>query len=116
MSRIRIIGTEKEEKLSFEYVHQQQEECQVLSQIKTCLKSKRVSLKTTDSSIKSFEKELSRCFIGNDGVLRRKGIDGNFQIIITQKLTTKVNRALLQPITTQRPGELVTMDIVEYPH
>ena len=148
-------------------MHQQQEECQVLSQIKTCLKSKRVSLKTTDSSIKSFEKELSRCFIGNDGVLRRKGIDGNFQIIITQKLTTKVlqmmhddqgifgysktlqraqkryfwsqmssqidewckkckvcqrrrnpvpaNRAPLQPITTQRPGELVTMDIVEYP-
>ena len=25
------------------------------------------------------------------------------------------NRARLQPITTKRPGELVTMDIVEYP-
>ena len=167
LSRIRIIGTEKEEKWSLEYVHQQQDECQVLSQIKTCLKSKRASLKTTDSSIKPFEKELSRCFIGNDGVLRRKSIDGNLQIIIPQKLTTKVlqmmhddqghfgysktlqrtqkryfwprmssqidewckkckvcqqrrnpvpaNRAPLQPITTQRPGELVTMDIVEYP-
>ena len=101
------------------------------------------------------------------GVLQRKSIDGNLQIIIPQKLTTKVlqmmhddqghfgysktlqraqkryfwprmspqidewckkckvcqqrrnpvpaNRAPLQPITTQRPGELVTMDIVEYP-
>ena len=107
------------------------------------------------------------CFIGNDGVLRRKNMNGNVQIIIPQKLTTKVlqmmhddqghfgysktlqqakkryfwprlssqidewckhcrvcqqrrnpvpaNRAPLQPITTQRPGELVTMDIVEYP-
>ena len=153
--------TEKEEKWSFEYVHQQQDECQVLSHIKTCLKSKRASLKTTDRSFKPFEKELSRCFIGNDGVLRRKSIDGNLQIIIPQKLTIKVlqmmhddqghfgysktlqraqkryfwprmsfqidewckkckvcqqrrnpvpaNRAPLQPITTHRPGELVTM-------
>ena len=90
LSRIRIIGTEKEEKWSLEYVHQQQDECQVLSQIKTCLKSKRASLKTTDNSIKPFEKELSRCFIGNDRVLRRKSIDGNLQIIIPQKLITIV--------------------------
>ena len=90
LSRIRVIGTEKKEKWSLEYVHQQQDECQVLSQIKTCLKSKRASLKTTDSSIKPFERELSRCFIGNDGVLRRKSIDGNLQIIIRQTLITKV--------------------------
>ena len=65
-SLIGIIGTEK---WSVEYVRQQQDECQVISQTKGCLKLKLSSVKTTDSKVKPFEKELSRCFIRNDGVL-----------------------------------------------
>ena len=63
LSRIRIIRIEKEGKWSLEYVRQQQDECQVLSQVKTCLKLKLSSLKTTDSKVKPFERELFRCFI-----------------------------------------------------
>jgi hypothetical protein len=167
LSRVRTVGTEKGEKWSLDYIRQQQEECPTLTQIKSCLESKISSLNTTNWELKAFAKELPRCFIGNDGVLRRTNRDGNAQIIIPQKLTSKVlqmmhddqghfghsktlqriqdryfwvhmsshieewckkcsvcqqrrnpvpaNRAPLQSITTRRPGELVTMDIVEYP-
>ena len=60
LSRIRIIGTEKEEKWSLEYVRQLQDECHVLSQVKACFKSKVRSLTTTDSRVKAFERELPR--------------------------------------------------------
>ena len=131
------------------------------------MESKISSLNITNWELKAFAKELPRCFIGHDGVLRRTNRDGNAQIIIPQKLTSKVsqmmhddqghfghsktlqriqdryfwvhmsshveewykkcsvcqqrrnpvpaNRAPLQSITTRRPEELVTMDIVEYP-
>jgi hypothetical protein len=166
LSRIRFVEIESEEDWSLEYVRQQQEACPTLSQIKYCLESK-TTLKTSNKELAALAKELPFCFIGNDGVLRRKSKDGKVQIIVLQKLTCRVlkmmhdyqghfgysktlkrsqeryfwpkmssqidewckkcrvcqqrrnpvpaNRAPLHPITTRRPGELVTMDIVEYP-
>ena len=89
LSRIRFVEIESEEDWSLEYVCQQQEECPTLSQIKYCLESK-TTLKTSDKELAALAKELPFCFIGNDGVLRRKSKDGKVQIIVPQKLTSRV--------------------------
>ena len=46
-----------------------------------------VTKNNADSEVKAFEKELPRCFIGNDGVLRRKNLDGIVQIYYGFKAT-----------------------------
>ena len=160
LSWIRFVEIESEKDWSLEYVRQQQEEYPTLSQIKYCLESK-TTLKTSDKELAALAKELPFCFIGNYGVLRRKSKDGKVQIVVPQKLTSRVlkmmhddqghfgysktlkrsqeryfwpkmssqidkrckkcrvcqqrrnpvpaNRAPLQPITTRRSGELVTI-------
>ena len=106
--------------------------------------------RTSDKELAALAKESPFCFIGNDGVLRRKSKDGKVQIIVLQKLTSRVlmmmhndqghfgysktlkrsqeryfwpkmssqidewcKKCRVYQLTTRRPGELVTMDIVE---
>jgi hypothetical protein len=83
------VEIESEDDWSLEYARHQQEECPTLSKIKSCLDSK-TTLKTSDKELAALAKELQFCFIGNNGVLRRKSKDGKVQIIVPQKLTSRV--------------------------
>jgi hypothetical protein len=65
------VEIESEDDWSLEYARHQQEECPTFSKIKSCLESK-TTLKTSDKELAALAKELPFCFIGNDGVLRRK--------------------------------------------
>ena len=167
LSRIRAVEADDGAHWSTEYIHQEQEKCPMLSEIKTCLQSKTLPADKSNSQLNVLIKELPRCFIGKDGLLRRRSENGTMQIIIPSQLVPRVlkmmhddqghfgctktlartrdryfwphmsskieewckacrvcqqrrnpvpaNRAPLQSIKTSRPGELVTMDIVEYP-
>ena len=79
-----------EEIRSVEQVRQHQKECPKLNQIRSCLESKVLSLQACDRELAAQPKELPNCFIGTDGIIRRKKGDGKTQIIAPEKLTFKI--------------------------
>jgi hypothetical protein len=90
LSRIRAVEADDGAHWSTEYIHQEQEKCPMLSEIKTCLQSKTLPADKSNSQLNVLIKELPRCFIGKDGLLRCRSENGTVQIIIPSQLVTRV--------------------------